>query len=182
MTSLFGSQSHLKATALGVPAAAIKRGIEAQRLRQELLGDGLGLFCRPSARLGTLGRRFGAVLSPEGTVRHSWATFRGCYVARGYGAALLGDVSGLFCRPSVRRGTLGQRFGAVLSPERTARHSWATFRGCSVARGYGAALLGNVSGLLCRPRVRRGTLGRRFGAVLLPEGAEFFFWGGWRVL
>ncbi len=152
MTSLFGSQSHLKATALGVPAAAIKRGIEAQRLRQELLGDGLGLFCRPRVRCGTLGRRFGAVLSPEGTARHSWATFRGCSVARGYGAALLGDVSGLFCRPSVRCGTLGQRFGAVLSPERTARHSWATFRGCSVARGYGAALLGDGLGLYCCPR------------------------------
>ena len=234
MTSLFGSQSHLKATAFGVPAAAIKRGIEAQRLRQELLGDGLGLFCRQRVRRGTLGRRFGAVLLPKRAVRHSWATFRGCSVARGYGAALLGDVSGLFCRPSVRRGTLGQRFGAVLSPERTARHSWATFRGCSVAQARGAALLGNVSGLFCRPRVRRGTLGRRFGAVLspertarhswatvwgcsvarahgsallgdvsglfcrprvrcgtlgrrfgavlLPEGAEFFFWGGWRVL
>lgn len=126
MTSLFGSQSHLKATALGVPAAAIKRGIEAQRLRQELLGDGLGLFCRPR----------------------------------------------------VRRGTLGRRFGAVLSPERTVRHSWATVWGCSVARAHGSALLGNVSGLFCRPRVRCGTLGRRFGAVLLPEGAEFFFWGG----
>ena len=161
MTSLFGSQSHLKATALGVPAAAIKRGIEAQRLRQELLGDGLGLFCRPRVRCGTLGRRFGAVLSPEGTARHSWATFRGCSVARGYGAALLGDVSGLFCRPSVRRGTLGQRFGAVLSPERTARHSWATFRGCSVARGYGAALLGDGLGLFCCPR-----------------GQSFFFGGG----
>ena len=117
MTSLFGSQSHLKATALGVPAAAIKRGIEAQRLRQELLGDGLGLFCRPRVRCGTLGRRFGAVLSPEGTARHSWATFRGCSVARGYGSALLGDVSGLFCRPRVRCGTLGRRFGAVLLPE-----------------------------------------------------------------
>lgn len=91
--------SHLKATAFGVPAAAIKRGIEAQRLRQELLGDGLGLFCRQRVRRGTLGRRFGAVLLPKRAVRHSWATFRGCSVARGYGAALLGDGLGLYCCP-----------------------------------------------------------------------------------
>ena len=152
MTSLFGSQSHLKATALGVPAAAIKRGIEAQRLRQELLGDVSGLFCRPRVRRGTLGRRFGTVLLPKRAVRHSWATFRGCSVARRYGTALLGNVSELFCCPSARRGTLGRRFGAVLSPEGTVRHSWATFRGCSVARRYGTALLGNVSELYCCPR------------------------------
>ena len=135
MTSLFGSQSHLKATALGVPAAAIKRGIEAQRLRQELLGDVSGLFCRPRVRRGTLGRRFGTVLLPKRAVRHSWATFRGCSVARRYGTALLGNVSELFCCPSARRGTLGRRFGAVLLPKRAVRHSWATVRGCSVARG-----------------------------------------------
>lgn len=81
--SLFGSQSHLKATALGVPAAAIKRGIEAQRLRQELLGDGLGLYCCPRVRRGTLGQRFGAVLLPKRAVRHSWAMVWGCSVARG---------------------------------------------------------------------------------------------------
>ncbi len=148
MTSLFGSQSHLKATALGVPAAATKRGIEAQRLRQELLGDGLGLFCRPRVRCGTLGRRFGAVLSPEGTARHSWATFRGCSVARAYGAALLGNGLGLFCRPSARLGTLGRRFGAVLSPEGTVRHSWATVWGCSVARGGRVFFLGGVAGAM----------------------------------
>ncbi len=165
MTSLFGSQSHLKATALGVPAAAIKRGIEAQRLRQELLGDGLGLFCRPRVRCSTLGRRFGAVLSPEGTARHSWATVWGYTVARGYGAALLGNGSGLFCCPSARCGTLGRWFGTVLLPKRAVRHSWATVWGYTVARGYGAALLGDGLGLFCRPR-----------------GQSFFFWGGWRVL
>ena len=174
MTSLFGSQSHLKATALGVPAAAIKRGIEAQRLRQELLGNGSGLFCRPRVRRGTLGRRFGAVLSPEGTARHSWATFRGCSVARAYGAALLGNGLGLFCRPSARLGTLGRRFGAVLSPERTARHSWATFRGCSVARGYGAALLGDGLGLFCCPRGQSFFLGGGGGCY---ERREFLLEG-----
>ena len=69
VSSLFGSQSHLKTTAFGVLAAAIKRGIEAQRPWQELLGNDFGLYCCPRGQsLGVEGAMGGGNSSWRGYI------------------------------------------------------------------------------------------------------------------
>ena len=100
-------------------------------------------------------RRNGIEVFPERAARHRWATELGVSVARACGAAPSGDRIGRKCRPGVRRGTVGQRNGAEMSPGRAARHLWATEWGRSVPRACGAVLLGDGNGRRCRLDVWR---------------------------
>ena len=83
---------------------------------------------------------------------------------------------GLKCRPGVRRGTVGQRNGAEMSPGRAARHPWATETGGSVPRACAAAPLGDGIGRKCRSGVRRGAVRRRNGAEMSPERVVMPCW------
>ena len=85
------------------------------------LGDGNGRRCRPGVRRGTVGRRIVAEVFPERAARHPWAADSGRSVSRACGAAPLGDGMGQKCSPGVRRGTIGRRNGAEVSPKRVAR-------------------------------------------------------------
>ena len=82
------------------------------------------------------------------------ATETGVGVARACGAAPSGDGNGRRCRPGVRRGTIGRRNGAEVSPGRAVMHCWATETGVGVARECGAAPLGDGNGSKCSPSVR----------------------------
>ena len=133
------------------------------------LGNGMGRKCRPGVRSGTVGRRIVAEMFPERATRHRWATEWGGSVPRACGAAPLGYGMGLKCRPGVRRGTLGLRNGAEMSPGRAERHPWATETGRSVPRACGNAPSGDGMGPKCSPSVRRGQIGLRNGIEVFPE-------------
>ena len=134
-----------------------------------LPGDGNGRRCRPGVRRGTVGLRKRAKVSPGRAVMHHRATDSGRNVARACGAAPLGYGNERKCCPGVRRGTVGQRNGAEMSPGRAARHPWATETGGSVPRACGAAPLGDGNGRKCSLSVRRGAVRRRNGAEMSPE-------------
>ena len=57
------------------------------------------------------------------------------------------------CCQRVSRGSVGERYGALMSPKDIAQNCWGTFWGCNVARGCRTALLWNDVGLKRRPRV-----------------------------
>ena len=113
------------------------------------IGRRNGRKCRPSVRIGAVGRRNGTEVFPERAEIHRWATEWGRNVPRVCGAVPLGDGIGLKCRSSVKCGAIGRRNGAEMSPERAARHRWATERGRSVPRACGAVLLGYGTGQMC---------------------------------
>ena len=105
------------------------------------LDYGNGRKCSPSVWRGTLGLRKRVEVSPGRAVRHHLATELGVSVARACGAAPLGYGNGRKCRPGVRRGTIGRRNGAEVSPWRASWHRWATETGGSVAQACGAFLV-----------------------------------------
>ena len=121
----------------------------------------------PDALRGTLGRRKGAEVLLGSVARHPWAAERVGSVAGECRVAPLGGGKGRKCHRRVSRGTLGQRKGTKVSPERVARHPWAAERGGSVAGECRVAPLGNGKGRKCHRRVSRGTLGQRKGAEVL---------------
>ena len=90
--------------------------------------------------------------------------------------ALPGDGMGQKCSPGVRRGTVGRRNGAEMSPERVVMPRWATEWGRSVPQACGAAPLGYGNGRKCSPGVRRGAVRRRIVAEMFPERAA---WPNW---
>ena len=136
------------------------------------LGYGNERKCCPGVRRGTVGRRIVAEMFPERAPRHRWATERGGSVPRACGAAPLGDGTGQKCSLSVRRGAVGRRNGAEVSPWRATRHRWTTELGVSVARACGAAPLGDGMGPKCSPSVPRSTIGLRKRAEVSPKRVE----------
>ena len=78
---------------------------------------------RPRVQHGSLGQRFRALLSPEGTARLPWATLSYIFVARGCSTAPLGNTFVHRRRPRVQHGSLGQHFRTISPPKGAARHA-----------------------------------------------------------
>ena len=154
----------------GNPSATKTILIVAQECSTALLGNTFVLYRHPRVQHGSLGQRFRALSSPEGTARLSWATLSYFIVALECSAAHLGNTFVLYRRPSVQHGSLGPHFRTLLSPEGAARLPWATLSYFIVARGCSTAHLGNTFVHLRRPRVQHGTLGRHLRAFPPPEG------------
>ena len=154
----------------GNPSATKTTLIVAQECSTALLGNTFVLYRRPRVQHGSLGQHFRTLSSPEGTARHAWATLSHFFVARGCSTALLGNAFVLYCRPRVQRGSLGQHFRTLSSPEGAARLPWATLSYIFVARGCSTARLSDTFVHLRRPRVQHGTLERHLRAFPPPEG------------
>jgi len=154
----------------GNPSATKTTLIVARGCSTALLGNAFVLYRHPRVQHGSLGQRFRALSSPEGTARLSWATLSYFIVARGCSTARLSDTFVHLRRPRVQHGSLEQRFRALLSPEGAARLPWATLSYFIVARGCSTAHLGNTFVHLRRPRVQHGTLERHLRAFPPPEG------------
>ena len=73
----------------------------------------------PRVQHGSLGQRFRALSSPEGTARLSWATLSYFIVARGCSTARLSDTFVHLRRPRVQHGTLERHLRAFPPPEGT---------------------------------------------------------------
>ncbi len=71
----------------------------------------------------------------------------------------------------VLRGTLGEHFGPIPSPNGALPHARATLRPVSVAQGCRAARPGNTSATIRRPTVHYRTLGEHFDPFPSPKGA-----------
>ena len=154
----------------GNPSATKTILIVAQECSTALLGNTFVLYRHPRVQHGSLGQRFRALSSPEGTARLSWATLSCFIVTRGYSTALLGNAFVLYRHPRVQHGSLGQHFRTLSSPEGAARLPWATLSYFIVVQGCSTALLGNTFVLYRRPRVQHGTLERHLRAFPPPEG------------
>ena len=155
----------------GNPSATKTTLIVARGYSTALLGNTFVLYRHPRVQHGSLGQRFRALSSPEGTARLSWATLSYFIVVQGCSTALLGNTFVLYRRPRVQHGSLGQHFRTSSSPKGAARLPWATLSYFIVARGCSTALLGNTFVHLHRPRVQHGTLGRHFRTFSSLEGA-----------
>ena len=154
----------------GNPSATKTILIVARGYSTALLGNAFVLYRHPRVQHGSLGQRFRALSSPEGTARLSWATLSYFIVARGCSTARLSDTFVHLRRPRVQHGSLGQHFRTLSSPEGAARLSWATLSYIFVARGCSTARLSDTFVHLRRPRVQRGALERHLRAFPPPEG------------
>ena len=123
--------------------ATFKPIIVAQRCSSALPGNTYQPFCRPTVLLGTPGRHFRPLLSPNGAGMtysltsqippslksldsspppfkpHSPATFKPIIVAQRCSSALPGDTYAYHRRPTVLLGTPGRHFRPLLSPKGT---------------------------------------------------------------
>ena len=125
---------------IGTPGRHFPAIIVAQRCSLALPGDTFAHYRCPTVLLGTTGRHFRPLLSPNGAgltysltsqippslksldsspppfKPHSPATFKPIIVAQRCSSALPGDTFVHYCRPTVLLGTTGRHFRPLLSP------------------------------------------------------------------
>ena len=111
-------------------------------------------------------------LFPKRVVWHHRVTFHALIVPRACRVELLGDISCLYCSPSVSCDTLGRHFMPLSFPKRAVWNSWATFHAFIVPRACRVTPLSDILYHYRSSRVLPDTLGGTFHVKIVSQACR----------